>query len=157
MMGVIHPRRDEMRKLLEAGGISDIDIARQVGADRRTVYRLRRKVGIPGYRELADTCLHGHPYPENLGHRPNGWRYCKGCHRDHKKRYKAAAAFDEAAVERAAAGDPPERLSPREREAAVLRLGSHLSPEDIAERVRCTTRTVWRIRARNRDQLATAA
>lgn len=53
------------------------------------------------------------------------------------------------AVERTISGDPPDRLTPRERAQAMLTLRTRqLSAEQVAERVGCTARTVWRIQAR---------
>jgi DNA-binding NarL/FixJ family response regulator len=58
---------------------------------------------------------------------------------------------DQVAVLRAVDGDLPERITPRERAAAVARLGTRgLSAEEIADRLRCTPRTVYRIRSKQR-------
>ena len=51
---------------------------------------------------------------------------------------------DDAAVIRAVAGDPPPRLRPAERRAAVLQLRAALPVPVIAEVVHCSERTVWR-------------
>ncbi|MCI3279190.1 helix-turn-helix domain-containing protein [Streptomyces cylindrosporus] len=52
------------------------------------------------------------------------------------------------AIERAVAGDPPERLTPRERAAAVRKLSERgLSAEEIAEHVRCSPRNVYYLRS----------
>lgn len=55
---------------------------------------------------------------------------------------------DEAAVERAAAGDPPEELSPAERRAAIAQCDRWGLPAPItAERVGCTRQTVYYARS----------
>jgi DNA-directed RNA polymerase specialized sigma subunit len=66
--------------------------------------------------------------------------YCLSCKR-------GEPYVDEMAVERAVQGQPPSRLSPAEREAAVihLRLSTPLSYSQIAERAGCSERTVIRI------------
>jgi DNA-binding CsgD family transcriptional regulator len=97
-----------------------------------------------GYRRAAnrDSCLHGHPWPEHLGRDTRGWAYCRACQR-------RSYSPDPAAIERAVAGYPPDRLTPRERTAAIqklTRLG--LSAPLIAERVGCSQRTVHRARTR---------
>jgi hypothetical protein len=98
-------------------------------------------------------CKHGHPYPENLAYRPNGWRYCRACARIRSRTWFDAnytpAQPDEAAIRRAAAGDPPNRLSPRERHAAIQQLDAWQLPASvIAARVRCSKRTVHRARTK---------
>jgi len=58
------------------------------------------------------------------------------------------AVVDQVAVERAVAGDPPARLTPRERRAAVAELTRRgLSAPQIAARVHVTVRAVERNRA----------
>ncbi|MFE7965371.1 helix-turn-helix domain-containing protein [Streptomyces cellulosae] len=59
--------------------------------------------------------------------------------------------FDEVAVQRAVSGEPPARLTHRERRQAIevcTRRG--LSVRETAERVGCSPRTVLRVRARQR-------
>jgi DNA-binding NarL/FixJ family response regulator len=97
--------------------------------------------------ESSPACRHGHPFPENAARDSRGWLYCRECNRVRARR--PAAEPDEAAIERAAAGDPPERLTPRERQAAITRLDQRgLSSAAIAERIRCSRRTVHRARSR---------
>ncbi|WP_412078990.1 helix-turn-helix domain-containing protein [Streptomyces xanthophaeus] len=113
-----------------------------------------------GYRRAAnrDACLHGHPWPEHLAHDYRGWGYCRACEQGWNQNKNTSnyvpAVPDPAAIERAASGDPPARLTYRERAAAVqnlTRLG--LSAQLIAERIGCSKRTVHRVRSRT----ATAA
>ncbi|MFK0045473.1 hypothetical protein ACIQU4_15370 [Streptomyces sp. NPDC090741] len=97
------------------------------------------------WRAARPTCKHDHPFPDNLRRLPNGWAYCRACERN---KYVPAAP-DVAAVKRAVVGDPPGRLTPREREIAVLTLTRRGLPAWlIAEHVKCTPRTVHRIRTR---------
>lgn len=97
------------------------------------------------WRAARPTCKHGHPFPDNRRQLPNGWTYCLACERG---KYRPATP-DESAVERAISGNPPDRLTPRERELAVLALTRRgLPARAIAEHVRCTPRTVHRIRNR---------
>jgi DNA-binding NarL/FixJ family response regulator len=146
--------RQQIETLLRAGQ-SDTEVHRQTGAARDTVARHRKRLGLPGYRTTPDSpaCRNGHPFPENLTFDGRGGLICRECRRqtDHKKhlrRYQPAQP-DEAAIERAAAGDPPERLTPRERHAAITQLDrQQLSSAVIAERVGCSRRTVHRARSR---------
>lgn len=62
------------------------------------------------------------------------YRYCISC----------TADVDPAAVQRAVDGDPPARLRPAERRAAVARLRPGLTAARIAEQLRVADRTVWR-------------
>lgn len=152
----------EKRQLVEAllhAGHSDLDIHQQTGAARTTVARYRKALGLPGYRVTADSpaCRHGHPFPENVAYDSNGWLVCRECRRVHGReqhaRHYVPARADEAAIARAVAGDPPERLTPRERHAAIVRLDRReYSAAVIAEHVRCTPRTVHR--ARSQQQAA---
>lgn len=66
--------------------------------------------------------------------------FCLSCRR-------GETSLDEMAVERAVIGQPPPRMSPAEREAAVirLRLSTDLPYTQIAEHAGCTQRTVIRI------------
>lgn len=78
----------------------------------------------------------------------DGRRYCRTC--------RSSSDIDEMAVERAASGDPPARLTPAERAAAVLQLtGKGLTNEVIAQRIRCHPRTVSAIRQRTRSTTST--
>jgi len=110
---------------------------------------------------MTTHCRHGHPYDQANTYWWRGRRYCRACTRAASRAYRARhgrtrwarrSGPDWAAIERAVMGDPPARLTPREREAAVLRLRRRgLTAEAIAERVLCTPRTVWRIAARTRE------
>jgi DNA-binding NarL/FixJ family response regulator len=155
---------DTLERLIEQqlrDGGSDKGIARQLGVDWRTVARRRKALGLPGYLTNAASphCRHGHPFPENLKFNNRGHLLCTACHREvHRRLAQAAAAPDDVAVERAVAGDPPPRLTHHERRAAVLQLDAWgYSADQIAARVGCTTRTVYRIRARRRNGYAAAA
>lgn len=145
--------REQVEQLLRAGH-SDIGIQRQTGIDRGTVARYRKRMGMPGYRVTADSpaCRHGHPFPENIGHQPNGWLYCLTCSRTRgrNKAYRPVQP-DAAAIERAVAGDPPDRLTPRERAAAIGQLDNWgRSAPVIAERAHCSRRTVHRARSKRK-------
>lgn len=115
-------------------------------------------------------CKHGHRLnAQNLRFTPQGVRYCRACrlaveqtyrerqftrrHDTHDvipttdgRRYcrtcnKGAHDIDEMAIERAASGDRPARLTAAELEAAVLSLRLHgLTYELIAERTGCSLR-----------------
>ncbi|MEU6979650.1 helix-turn-helix domain-containing protein [Streptomyces sp. NPDC046371] len=101
------------------------------------------------WRALCPACPHGHPFPENLYIDTRGWTCCRQCWRTEPD---PPDPPDPVAIDRAVAGDPPERLSARERAAAVARLDARgLSAEQVAERIRCTPRTVYRIRKRIRQ------
>lgn len=165
--------RREVESLLGAGH-SDLNVHRLTDVDRGTVRRYRKRLGLPGYRVTADSpeCRHGHPFPENVAYYPNGWLYCRECARVRgrsrakacQQREEAGTAErrgrvsyyqpvqpDEVAIERAVAGDPPDRLTPRERAAAIAQLNAwQLPAPEIAERVRCSPRTVYRARSRQR-------
>lgn len=100
-----------------------------------------------------DACQRGHPYPENLVTDNRGWTSCRECRRVSYRRWYHAhyvpATPDEIAVERVVMGDPPSRLTPSERSAAIQRLAARgLTARQIAEQTRCSPRTVHRIRAR---------
>ncbi|BBC30053.1 hypothetical protein SGFS_013470 [Streptomyces graminofaciens] len=146
-------QRAHIEALLRAG-LSNLEIHRRTGAARTTVARHRRRLGLPGYHTTPDSpnCRHGHPFPLNLGSSENGHLICLECRR-RRQREQAARAYvpaqpDVAAIERTVAGDPPARLTPRERHAAIHRLDRWgLSAAVIAERVRCSKRTVHRARA----------
>lgn len=142
--------RQQIEALLRAGH-SDLAIHQQTGAARTTVARHRAQLGLPSYRTTADSpaCRHGHPFPENLGRNDKGHLICVACRRAHWRQQHARRYVpDEAAIQRAADGDPPERLTPRERHAAIGLLDRRqMSAAAIAERVRCSRRTVHRARS----------
>lgn len=152
-MPVLSTTPEEIERLLRSGH-SDRAVERATGAARTTVARHRKRLGIPGYRMMTDSpeCRHGHPFPENRAFDANSWLYCLECARVRWRR-SAAAGYravepDEMAIERAVAGDPPERLTPRERAEAVRRLtGRGVSAEEIAARVRCSPRNVYYVRS----------
>jgi hypothetical protein len=81
-----------------------------------------------------------------LRQRRNGSRYrwCLTCHREDD--------VDPVVVQRAVAGDPPGRLSPAERRAAVAQLRPRLSGVRIAHQLGVTDRTIWRDLATIRTQ-----
>ena len=144
----------EQRRVVEAllqEGLSDVDVARRTGVSRKTVARYRKRLGLPGFRVTvtADSpaCGHGHPFPENVAqHASTGWLYCRECRRIRDQARYGPAEPDEAAVLRAVAGDPP-----KERHAAIAQLDRRqLSAAVIAERVRCSRRTVHRARGKTK-------
>lgn len=99
------------------------------------------------------SCKHGHPYPQNLRSARNGHVYCATCDsirgRKYRRRNYMPVEPDAIAIERAVAGAPPARLTPRERAAAVLALTERgLAAWRIAEQVGCSKRTVHRVRGR---------
>jgi len=101
---------------------------------------------VTHWRADRDTCVHGHPFPTNLRIDRRGWALCITCQR---ASYTPVSP-DPAAIERAAVGDPPERLTPRERTAAIHRLDTcGLTARQIAERIGCSPRTVHRARGRH--------
>lgn len=159
--------RQQIADLLHAGH-SDLAIHRATGAARKTIARHRKQLGLPGYRTTADSpaCRHGHPFPQNRGWNDKGHLMCLECRRlidraryqpvprkpkqpGPRRRHWEPVQPDPAAIDRAVAGDPPERLTPRERHAAIRRLDQRDYPAAlIAEHVRCTPRTVHRARSR---------
>lgn len=145
--------RQQIAALLHAGH-SDLAIHRQTGAARTTIARYRKQLGLPGYRTTPDSpaCRHGHPWPEHRGRDSLGRLICRECRRisarNRARRLYTPAEPDPAAIERAIAGDPPDRLTPRERHAAIQQLDTwQLTSTVIAERIRCSRRTVHRHRA----------
>lgn len=150
--------RDETRQQIEAllrAGHSDRDIHRQTGAARTTIARHRRRLDLPTHLATADSpsCRHGHAWPENRRENSNGWTYCLACKRARQRHWwtenNPPAQPDEIAIQRATAGDPPDRLTPRERHAAIARLDRRDLPAAvIAEHVRCSPRTVHRARSK---------
>jgi hypothetical protein len=105
-------------------------------------------------RRTAQTaCPYGHPFPENLRRRGKDCHgkprtYCRAC-RNPKRR----TSPDPVAIERAVAGNPPAYLHHLELAAAIRQLDSRgrYTAQQIAERVGCARRTVFRIRARSRQ------
>lgn len=68
--------------------------------------------------------------------------YCRTCKRGDQD-------VDQVAVARAVTGEPPERLTVAEREAAVAQLSlMGVGTIEIARRVRCDRQTVWMTRKR---------
>lgn len=147
---------DEVRQQvisLLTDGNSDIEVYRRTGVARTTVARHRKAAGLPGYftSQGRPDCRNGHPWPENRREYSNGWTYCWGCKRERQRRWWAEnyqpVQPDDMAIERAVAGDPPKRLTPRERAAAVRRLDAQgLTASVIAIHARCHVRTVHRLR-----------
>lgn len=112
-----------------------------------------------GWAAQQPTCKNGHPYPQNLALDSKGQSYCAECKRIrwrewwHRNYVYVPAEPDEVAIARAVRGDRPDRLTYREREAAVLELTARgLSARQIAEQLGCSQRTVHR--ARNRQTAA---
>lgn len=145
--------RQRIESLLRDGH-SDRAVHQATGAARTTVARYRKRLGLPGYHTTPDSpnCRHGHPWPENRRESSDGWSYCLECKRARQRRWWAEnyppEQPDEVAIQRATAGDPPGRLTQRERHAAIRQLDAKgLSAAVIAERVRCSKRTVHRARA----------
>ena len=131
-------------------------------------------------RPVPERCHRGHPLdPTNLHYDSRGVRLCRSCRHDVERAYRnrrftkrhgghevipasdgrrycrtcRTHDVDEIAVERAASGDPPARLNPAERAAAVLQLtDKHLTTEVIALRIGCHPRTVYAIRQRIRGK-----
>ena len=143
----------ETRQLIESllrAGHSDLEVHRQTGAARTTIARHRRRLGLPGYRTTPDSpaCRHGHPWPANQGRNEKGHLVCLACRRVRDRARYRPAEPDEIAIERAVAGDPPDRLTYRERRAAIRQLDTWQLPAAVsAERVRCSRRTVHRVRS----------
>lgn len=159
---MIHPRAAEIDALLRAGH-SNMHIVRELHLSAKAVAARRADLGLrPHFAHRTDPfCRHGHPWPQHLRFDSRGGQYCAACQTEQRTARRRAAGprpLDEAAVARAVAGDPPTGLPPREREVAVLTLTARgASTTAIAERVRCTTRTVSRIRARRRARAEVAA
>ncbi|MEU2073596.1 helix-turn-helix domain-containing protein [Streptomyces sp. NPDC013489] len=105
------------------------------------------------WRARQPACLHGHPFPENLFYNSSGYAQCRTCVRVynrtwHERNYIPVTP-DEVAIDRAVMGNPPARLTPRERATAIRRLDARgLSARQIAERIGCSQRTVHRVRTR---------
>lgn len=150
-MALTQEIREHVETLLRAG-CSDLEISRRLGVDRGTAARYRKRLGLPGFRITQDSpsCRHGHPFPQNAVRGSDGWLRCRECARlrsRSRNRSYVPVEPDWAAIERAVAGEAPDRVTPRERAAAVRRLSDrHMGAEQIAERVRCHPRTVYRIR-----------
>ncbi|ARX81587.1 hypothetical protein SMD44_00985 [Streptomyces alboflavus] len=140
---------------LAAAGHSDSSIHRITGISRVTIARYRRGYTPPPPHTTADNtqCRNGHSYPDNLRTDSNGWHYCTQCRRAKAKRWRdrnpMPAQPDTVAILRAVHGDPPQRLTPRERTEAVRQLtDGGLSVTLIAARLRCHPKTVKRARRR---------
>lgn len=154
-----HPREKEIVAMLR-DGMAGRRVAEALKLDRRTVYTIRDAHGIPKWAATVDAteCRHGHAWPQHLAAYPNGTHYCRECRRLRKRQERAAAGVgnvDQLAVELAVAGQPT-RLTSSERRAAVRELlnRSHtrdLSGKQMAKRLGCTDRTVWRIRKELRE------
>lgn len=145
-------RRLEIEALLREGH-SDLAIHQTTGAARTTAARHRKRLDLPGYRTTADSpaCRHGHAFPEHRAYDTNGWLYCLECRRIRNRARYQPKQPDPAAIERAAAGDPPDRLTPRERTAAISQLDAgQLPAQTIAARIHCSKRTVHRARGRTK-------
>jgi hypothetical protein len=78
----------------------------------------------------------GHDITARQRREGSRYRWCLTCnsHND----------IDPVAVQRAVTGDPPARLTPAERRAAVAQLRPRLSGARIALQLGVTDRTVWR-------------
>ncbi|MGW2223871.1 helix-turn-helix domain-containing protein [Streptomyces formicae] len=150
-------KRQQMLALIAAGH-SDSHIQRETGISCGTVARYRTGNAPPPPRTTAgdSECRNGHPYPENLRTDKNGWHHCAECHRAKSRRWRARnpmpAQPDDTAILRAVQGDPPDRLTPRERTEAIRQLtGRGLSVTVIAAQLRCHRNTVKRARKRIRE------
>jgi len=125
-------------------------------------------------KPIPEECGHGHRLDErNLRFNADGARECRACSRESGRAYNArrlaathaghelietrdgrhfcrtchrgAQDVDEMAIVRAVAGDPPARLSPAERRAAVLELRAlGLTLDLTAQRIGCARSTAWR-------------
>jgi hypothetical protein len=97
----------------------------------------------------------GHHIVETAATRSDGrhYRQCLTCAPWRTPLLPGPPPLDEIAIERAVAGEPPERMRPVERRAAILQLRPKPVPL-IAELVGCSERTVWRALAAARDQAA---
>lgn len=150
-----HPREQEIVEMLR-NGISCKETSRVLRVSHHAVYRIRDAYNIPNW--FADpngpACRHGHPWPENLAHYPSGKHYCRTCANLAKRRsYQPISAddVDEIAVELAVAGRKVP-LRPSERRQAVRQLlQRNLTGTQMAARIGCTPRTIWRIRKQLRQ------
>lgn len=178
-MTAARPRPD-IARLIRAG-YSNRQIGEQLKCGRDTVARTRKAMGLPPAPQVPVQCRNGHDRAEHTRTRANGKRYCATCaynndraawdrkfdakHPGHPTSLRPGGhrtclvctrqfEVDEIAVLRATAGDPPARLNPAERQAAVLQLRrQQLSGSEIARRIGCTDRTVWRVLRRNRPEI----
>lgn len=137
-------------------GVSGGQVARTLTVDRRTVYAIRDAHGIPNwYTDPSDpVCRHGHAWPQHLDIQPSGRHECRECRRiRNRNRYEPVDVtyVDEFAVELAVSGQPA-HLTSFERRVAVRELLNHdLSGSQMAARIGCTPRTIWRIRKQLRE------
>ena len=119
---------------------------RPSGQRCRTCHREGSKLSMARAREDGRPTAErhdGHDVTTTKAGRP----YCRTCKR-------GELDVDEVAVARAVAGEPPERLTPAEREAAIAQLLlMGYGAAEIARRVNCHRTRVMRIR----DQLGVAA
>lgn len=144
-------KREQVEALLRAGG-SDTGIQRETGISRQTVRHIRSELGLPVYGARTEVgCRKGHPYPENAMTTKEGWTRCRACRREYDKtrnrqdRYRGRE-IDQAAIDMVLAGASL-KLPARERAIAVKHLINRpLRTEQLAERVGCHERTVYRIR-----------
>lgn len=154
-----HPRYDEIKKLLEQG-LPVIAICHELHVDQRPIRRIRDEIGIPVFRRSrpSSACRNGHPYPQACPRDPRGHRVCPQCAAARIK--TPAAEPDQLAVDFAVDGRPPATLRRPERIEVLKRLDARPEPlalDEVARRLACTTRTVWRIRRAVREQKAVAA
>lgn len=144
-----HPQENEIVAMLR-DGLPAKAVARKLNITAHYAYKIRNAHGIPGY--YADpngpACRRGHAWPEHLGTRNDGRHTCLECRRENGRKAKAA---DQLAIELAVAGQPT-RLRPHERRLAVRELLTrNLSGDQMAKRIGCTPRTIWRIRKELRE------
>lgn len=140
-------------------GESGRAVSRTLGVNHRIVYEIRDAHGIPSW--YADpngpACRHGHPWPQYLAYESDRRKqYCRECNRLGKRRsYEPADVtyVDNLAIELVLRGER-HRLTPLERRVAVREL---LNSDDVpsgtemADRIGCTPRTIWRIRKQLRE------
>lgn len=150
-----HRREKEIVAMLR-DGVSCKATARALKVDHKAVYKIRDAYNIPNWftDPNGPACRYGHPWPENRGREGRGTYYCRGCTRQRKRgNYQPidTSYVDEIAVELAVAGQPT-HLRPAERRAAVRDLlATDLSGSEMAKRIGCTDRTIWRIRKELRE------
>lgn len=145
----IHWLENEIVAMLRDGH-SGKAVARELHVSTYHVYAIRDAHNIPNW--YADpngpACRHGHPWPEHLAHYRDGKHYCRECSRLQHRR----ARTDDLAVELAVAGQPVRLRRPRDRRQAVRQmLDRNLTGDEMANRIGCTPRTIWRIRKELRE------